>query len=253
MISAHLLMAAAGVSSSNSAIESVFASGAYGLWRDYSDDSLVWQDAACSTPAANGDPIGGVTDKSGNGLHGAQSASGKRPARTGGAMQGDGVDDFIEAALSFSATPYLYIFAVMTTHASPAGRMVTMCGTATDDYGVPQTAAAIYHTSGSGVGCYRNFAALAGKTIASTTKYLIGSFFDGTTHSMTLNGGSASTASSTGNFNCNRLLESAGYGGAYGSDAGNAKTHELVVIIGTALTAPQITAISDELRARHGL
>lgn len=255
MISAHLLMAAAGASSSMSAIESVFAGGAYGCWYDYSDDALVWQDAARSTPAANGDPIGGVTDKSGNAVHGAQSTSGKRPARTSGTMLGDGSDDFIESALSFTATPYLYIFAVTTIDTSPGSldRIVVLCGTSTNDYQQASTCAAIYHSSGSVVDSYRNNAAIGSKAISGGTKYLVESHFDGTDHSISLNGGTASTAGSTGNFDCNRLLQSAGYGSSYGDVCGNAKMHELVVIIGTALTAPQITAISDELRARHGL
>lgn len=236
-----------------SAIASVFAGGAYGCWYDYSDDALVWQDAARSTPAANGDPIGGVTDKSGNAVHGSQSTSGKRPTRTSGAMLGDGSDDFIESVLSFAATPYLYVFAVTTTAASPNGRVVVMCGTSTNDYQQTATGVVIYYASGSVVDSYRNNVALGNKTISGSTKYLVESHFDATNHSMSLNGGTASTAVSTGNFNCNRLLESAGYGNSYGDICGNAKMHELVVIIGTALTAPQITAISDELRARHGL
>jgi hypothetical protein len=58
---------------------SLFASGEEGAWYDPSDLSTVWQDAAGTTPATAGDPVGRIDDKSGNGNHATQSTPTARP------------------------------------------------------------------------------------------------------------------------------------------------------------------------------
>jgi hypothetical protein len=50
-----------------------------GAWYDPSDSSTVWQDAAGTTPAGVGDPVGRIDDKSGNGNHATQTTSAARP------------------------------------------------------------------------------------------------------------------------------------------------------------------------------
>lgn len=76
--------------------------GAAGWW-DPSDLSTVWQDSARTTPVtADGQPVGCVDDKSGNGRNATQATSSRRPLwRTSGGfswLEFDGVDD----ALTFS-------------------------------------------------------------------------------------------------------------------------------------------------------
>jgi len=61
----------------------------------------LFQDAAGTTPVtADGDPVGLMIDKSGNGNHASQSISGSRPIyRTNGTLhwlQADGVDDLLD-------------------------------------------------------------------------------------------------------------------------------------------------------------
>lgn len=57
----------------------LFLNGEQGMWYDLNDSSTVFQDSAGTTPATWGDPVGRVLDKSGNGNHRIQAASGARP------------------------------------------------------------------------------------------------------------------------------------------------------------------------------
>lgn len=80
----------------------LFQSGAKGAWYDISDRTTLYQDAAGTTPVtSDGDPVGLVLDKSGNGNHLSQSVSAARPTyRAGGGLhwlEADGVDDTLRA------------------------------------------------------------------------------------------------------------------------------------------------------------
>lgn len=87
----------------------LFAAGEKGLWLDPSDSATVFQDSAGTIPAAIGDPVGLILDKSGNSRHAMQTTTTKRPilmqesGRT--FLYFDGVDDcLVSAALSFGVT-----------------------------------------------------------------------------------------------------------------------------------------------------
>lgn len=72
-------------------------------WYDPSDISTLFQDAAGTTPVtADGDPVGLMMDKSGNGNHVSQATSTKRPIyHTSGGISWltfDGVDDYLQSA-----------------------------------------------------------------------------------------------------------------------------------------------------------
>jgi len=95
---------------------SLFASGERGPWYDFSDLSTMFQDAAGTTPVtANGDPLGLVLDKSGNGIHASQSVSGRRMIYgTDGTLhwiQGNGVNQsLVTSDVDFTNTDTLTIF-----------------------------------------------------------------------------------------------------------------------------------------------
>jgi hypothetical protein len=70
----------------------LFQSGEQGVWYEPSDLSTLFQDAAGTTPVtSDGDPVGLMQDKSGNGNHATQSVSASRPTNEG--ISFDGVDD----------------------------------------------------------------------------------------------------------------------------------------------------------------
>jgi len=79
---------------------SLFTGGYTGGWYDPSDLSTLWQDSARTTQVtADGEPVGCIDDKSGNGNHLTQSTSGARPQyKTSGGLhwlEFDGIDDFM--------------------------------------------------------------------------------------------------------------------------------------------------------------
>ena len=78
----------------------LFANGEQGVWFDPSDISTLFQDVAGTIPVtADGDPVGLIRDKSGNGNHAIQTVSAARPTyRTDGVLhwlEFDGVDDYL--------------------------------------------------------------------------------------------------------------------------------------------------------------
>lgn len=86
-------------------------------WLDADDPATWFQDSALTTPAtADGDPIGGLKDKSGRGRHATQATSTKRGAlklgvqNTRNAVDLDGSDDFLDASYTLAAP--LTIFTV---------------------------------------------------------------------------------------------------------------------------------------------
>ena len=80
-----------------------FANGEQGGLYDPSDLTTLFQDAAGTIPVtSDGDPVGRINDKSGNGNHLTQAATSARPTyRTDGTrhwLEPDGVDDYLVAA-----------------------------------------------------------------------------------------------------------------------------------------------------------
>ena len=76
----------------------LFADGKQGVWYDPSDKSTLFQDVAGTVPVTkDGDPVGLMRDKSGNGNHATQSVSTSRPIyKTDDTLhwlEFDGVDD----------------------------------------------------------------------------------------------------------------------------------------------------------------
>lgn len=107
--------------------KSLFTDGTKGVWFDPSDPSTVFQDAAATIPAGDGDPVGCILDKSGNDYHATQGTAAARPVlrKTGDvwALEFDGVDDFLTvASMSFTGTEDIF-FAAGARRYSSSGAM----------------------------------------------------------------------------------------------------------------------------------
>lgn len=95
----------------------LFANGEQGAWYDPSDLSTLFQDSAGSIPVtADGQPVGLMLDKSGNGNDASQDTSTARPIyRTDGTyswLEFDGIDDSLAtAAVDFTVTDKVSVFA----------------------------------------------------------------------------------------------------------------------------------------------
>lgn len=102
-------------------IIALYSGSKRGLIYNYSDLSTLFKDAAGTQPVtADGDPVGLILDKSGNGNHAKQTVSTKRPVyRTNGTLhwlEHDGVDDnFITNAFAAIPQPYCIAMSMFTT------------------------------------------------------------------------------------------------------------------------------------------
>lgn len=83
-------------------------------WYDPSDLSTLFQDSAMTVPVtSDGDPVGAMLDKSGNGNHLLQSINDSRPTYRISAdvswINGDGIDDFMTAPPAASGYDFTMI------------------------------------------------------------------------------------------------------------------------------------------------
>jgi hypothetical protein len=77
---------------------SIFTGAVDGVWYDPSDLSTLFQDSAGTTPVtADGDPVGLMLDKSGNGFHATQATAGNRPV-----YKTDGVTSWLQCTAASS-------------------------------------------------------------------------------------------------------------------------------------------------------
>lgn len=88
---------------------SLFADGKQGVWYDPSDKSTLFQDVAGTIPVTkDGDPVGKMLDKSGNGNHAIQSISSSRPIYRKDTFNSylffDGTDDFMKSTYASAVT-----------------------------------------------------------------------------------------------------------------------------------------------------
>lgn len=82
--------------------ERLFVNGEVGAIYDPSDTGTLWQDSARTVPVtADGDPVGAIDDKSGNGRHATQATASARPLYRASSglrwLEFDGVDDTMSA------------------------------------------------------------------------------------------------------------------------------------------------------------
>lgn len=95
----------------------LFSSGEQGVWYDPSDLSSMFQDAAGTIPAAYGQPVGLILDKSGNGNHASQATSTARPTLMQDVdgriyLSFDGVDDALTSGIvDLSSTDEMLVIA----------------------------------------------------------------------------------------------------------------------------------------------
>jgi hypothetical protein len=117
----------------------LFQSGEQGAWYDPSDLTTLFQDDAGTTPVvSDGDPVGLMQDKSGNGNDATQSVSARRPTyRTDGTLhwlEFDGVDDYMSFSYSGGATDITLSVGAEIT--SVTGNQVFISDSVTFDLGL---------------------------------------------------------------------------------------------------------------------
>lgn len=107
----------------------LFSGGTTGAWYDPSDFSTMFQDSAGTTPVTGANqPVGLITDKSGNGNNLIQTTSSARPTlRVSGStyyLEFDGVDDFLTISSFSLSSDKVTIFVGMRKLSDAAARFV---------------------------------------------------------------------------------------------------------------------------------
>jgi len=115
-------------------IRSLFSDGALGGAYDFAE---CYQDSARTTPANVGDPVGSITDVSGNALNILQGTAGSRPVLREDAggnryLEGDGTDDFMSVALALSAYPLTIGLAAQANTSVASTALVSVGGSDTN-------------------------------------------------------------------------------------------------------------------------
>ena len=114
----------------------LFDGGQLGTWYSVSDLTTLFQDAAGTTPVSvDGDPVGLILDKSGNGNHASQTTTSSKPIyRTDGInhwIRFDGVDDYLSVEYG-AALPQPAILSTVSDIAGGGARVVISGLTATN-------------------------------------------------------------------------------------------------------------------------
>lgn len=244
----------------------LFAGGEQGAWYDPSDKSTLFQDAAGTIPVTkNGDPVGLIKDKSGNGNHATQILSAARPTyQTDGILHWlafDGVDDFMSSVpVNFSATEVASAFF--------ARQVVAYSGATNFVFGDNVTSAGsfgeyqrnIYHGSPT---VSLNGTVLTVAQVANASTALSNSVI-----SMRLDLSLESPKQGI-DFKVNGAYPSIGYGGAASAKGGNFGTHPIyiggisggesnmifrgLVVVNYYSTIEQVSAIESYLAAKSGV
>lgn len=99
-----------------------------GLWLEDLYTSSLWEDSSFTTPATNGDPVGGWQDQSGSGRHATSSSTARPILRSGTAADGlqfDNSNDYLDLASAVTlaaagATVYVVYYWPNTTYVGTA-------------------------------------------------------------------------------------------------------------------------------------
>lgn len=216
-------------------------------WFDFSDLTTLFQNNARSTPvAANNDPIGGVTDKSGGGFHATQTVAGRKPLYKTNIQNGrgcayfDGSDDALLHALTVSANTQT-VFAVVSASAQTGLRE-------------------IYNTQSNRLGIFSRLSTSANWGAYTGTEYPAGTNIQGAGWKVVC--ARRSTASDTGYFWTNNTSDGAftnsigsnpyiggstGYGRSYLGYIGE------IIAFNTTLTDANVSLVNNYLGARWGV
>lgn len=211
------------------------------LWLDANDPATLFQNSTLTTPAtADGDPVGGWKDKSGNARHLTQATSSKRPTLKTNiqnglpVVRGDGVDDFLRCAFTFAQPQTFFFVTRVNTFLSSA----FLLGGVTDDRRIFSGGGANRKYMYAGTGLAPSL------THTDNTWGVLTAVFNGASSTIALNAGSATTGNSGTNTGGGVTL--------FGSDSvGQCGAMDIaeLLLFGT-LTADEKTQILNYLNAK---
>lgn len=228
---------------------SLFAASEDGAWFDPSDLSTLWQDSARTTPVTtDGDPVGAMDDKSGNGNHALQATAAKRPVyKTAGGLhwlEFDGVDDCLDMASGFATPAPTADLAVMGIRHTGGGSSQNHVWTYTNGL--------IFWRYGTTFQTYDGAAYFGTDTLSLSTDYVLSRRAAvSSTIYLSVNGGTAVTSTATaGLYGTGDGSLGANYGGAAGFLTGRIYGG---IFRKAASTAQEETDAVNWMKAKAGL
>lgn len=170
---------------------------------------VLWLKGDAITGLNNGDPVTTWLDLSGNANNASASGS-TRPTYITAAQNGLAAVRFggpsfaqrLNGALSATGTGLTVCLVGKLNSSSGAyNRLVSVGQAGTDDYGSASYADALSRdNSNEGLGAYRNNSPLSTKPVTYGSYFCATSLFDGTNHTMFVNGSAGSSSGTTGSF-----------------------------------------------------
>jgi hypothetical protein len=211
------------------------------LWLDPSDLSTLFQTDDTSTPVtADGQTVGRVNDKSGNGFHLTQSTAGSRPLyKTAGGLhwlEFDGVDNYLSTSFDEIAQPFSRVSAFRWL-SDVGGQNRFLCGGTSDQ--------AVLFVSAGQISIFAG-AAVSGSAASIGTDIVVTELYN--TASSAISVDAASSSGDVGpNATSGLTICSTPGGGNYN----NSRFYGLTQF-DRALTAPEIDQIRTYLAAKQG-
>lgn len=214
------------------------------FWHDASQEALA-DDAAGAT----------ITDYSGNSRNGTQATGTARPTYKTGIVNGKAVwrfdgGDSVQGTASI-ATTALTAFAVISMHSSTvaSGRVMSLGVNAAADFSTTTYAAAILRNSSTEAVYGHRSGIKSSRALTYSTFCVVVSVFDGTNHTMYVNGVAGTPVASTGTFAITAYRIGAGLNDAnfFNGDYAEGGAYN------AALTADQRMALEDYLGTKYGI
>lgn len=224
-------------------------SGTKGAWYNFLDSTSLrstYVDAnnGSGTVTSNS-PVAFATDLSGKGNHLSQSTGSRQPTWTTAGISFDGGDWLTRNAIASTITDTtlwgLASFSYSSWGQADACILSLSKSTDGDDFESLTSVSAIRKVNGaSTLKALRNSANLSTTpTVSASVKHLVESKFDGSNHTMTLDGVDASSVASTAAFSIDRIQLGAAYGAeGYTTFGGTLKS---IVVMNRVPTANEIT------------
>jgi hypothetical protein len=226
------------------------------LWLDASDSATLFQSNGGSAAAADGDPVGYWTDKSGNAKHASQTDGTKKPLlklsqqNSKNGILADGVNDVLTTSLILNAKPGLTWFMVGQPVGSGANSSARVNGYNTNGGVVLlQTRTIAYFEGRPAAGAYTN---CNSSFTASNATFLLCGTYSGTQLTIRKNGSTLQTANpaTTGNTVSTTALSL--FGETISPAYDNGQIYE-VLIFDTFLSITNIANVTNYLNAKWGV
>lgn len=233
------------------------------VWTPLAIDScIMWLDPSDSTTITHASQrISSMRDKSPYMHDATQSTSGKQPYLLYNAIGGLPAGSYFIArtdVLQADSVAYkshaltAFVVALMTSTTDAYGRALSISTASAQDYDAADRAAIFLRNNGAqNIGAYRT-AMKSNRNVTYSTAFQATSIFDGTNHTMRVDGTASASVSSTGLFNVASPTGVITVGNSTSANGSWQGYIGEVIVYKRALTPTEITTVETYLKAKWG-